>query len=83
MRFSAHLTRAGIAAAATLGAFAATASSAAFQGADVSAFRVFTQIGIGLGDGGVFDDESVVVSTFNWSTGEREDTSFALTMICP
>jgi hypothetical protein len=62
---------------------AASAASASFQGFDSSVFRVAAQIGIGVGSGGVFNDNGVTVSFFDTSDGSNEDTSFTVTLVCP
>jgi hypothetical protein len=66
-----------------IGGCAATASSASFQGFDGSVFRITTQVSIGFGAGGAFDDASVTVRTFDAIDGASEDTSIALVMVCP
>jgi hypothetical protein len=62
---------------------AASATSASFQGFDLSVFRVAAQIGIGVGSGGVFSDSGVIVSIFDTTDGSSEDTSFTLILVCP
>jgi hypothetical protein len=66
-----------------IGHCAAAANSAAFQGFDGSVFRIVAQIGIGVGQGGVFDDVSVTVNLFTSTDGSSEDSSFSLVLVCP
>lgn len=66
-----------------IGTCAAAASSAAFQGFDAAVFRAVSQVSIGFGSGGVFDDETVVVRFFRPDDGADLDTSFSLVMLCP
>jgi hypothetical protein len=66
-----------------IGACAAAANSASFQGFDGSVFRIVAQIGIGVGEGGAFDDTTARVSLFSSTDGASEDSSFTLTLVCP
>lgn len=60
----------------------AAASSASFAGFDSSVYRVWAQISIGYGNGGVVDPLGVVVSLFQ-NNGSSVDSSFTLVLACP
>jgi hypothetical protein len=61
---------------------AAAANSAAFVGFDASVYRVWAQVAIGYGQGGVVDPLSVNVRLFG-SNSSSVDTSFTLVLACP
>jgi hypothetical protein len=61
---------------------AAAVNSASFVGFDTSVYRVWAQVSIGYGNGGVVDPLSVVVSLFQ-NNGSSVDSSFALVLACP
>lgn len=60
----------------------AAANSASFAGFDLSVFRIWAQIGIGVAPGGAPDDFTVAVNLFG-SDGSNQDSAFSLLLSCP